>query len=117
MEPVVSQTDATKGNATAQPVKFTPGPWYPQGHFVGSEGATICECFISSITPKQQAKADQTLIAAAPELLDALLNLLPDWTMEDFAHLETQPRGAIGTEISVGDILNIRAAIAKATTV
>jgi len=79
---------------------WTPGPW-----FVDSAGDVCAGEFCVSITAgpwdEQDLEANARLIAAAPELLEALQNLLA-------VH-----NGEGGTRYHAGDIA--RAAIAKAT--
>lgn len=80
--------------------KHTPGPWHEGSHrSVESPSGTICEVY--SHMGIAEADANQKLIAAAPELMDALVDAV---------------RYAQG-----GDVLNhaaisrARAAITKAT--
>lgn len=59
-------------------VKHTPGPWHVGPHYksdVESRQGRICEC---GPFGSEQAEANARLIAAAPELLDALKALAID---------------------------------------
>lgn len=53
--------------------KFTPGPWVRSRRTIQSESGTICETF--SHLGIAEADANERLIAAAPELLEALTRL------------------------------------------
>lgn len=107
--------------------RFTPGPWmafahpsygfciYPTGDGaqpVRDSFAVVNFADASRGYGSEEAKANARLIAAAPDLLEALKRLLPhtDW-LED--------EGPIGTgwksDELVSVIQNARAAIAKAT--
>ncbi|MGV5083073.1 hypothetical protein [Pseudomonas aeruginosa] len=65
--------------------KHTPGPWFVNGHenytkYVEARigGGLLQEVAACGPTEQQeQQEANARLIAAAPELLDALVNLLP----------------------------------------
>jgi len=79
-EPVVREGDPTPSNATAaRSAAFTPGPWVSRGRYVGTPNhmSFIAECRDQngnwSDTPHSIANA--RLIAAAPDLLEALKNL------------------------------------------
>jgi hypothetical protein len=61
--------------------KHTPGPWYAVGSWVevdDDNAADICNCSAESMgqkraaRPPEEEEANARLIAAAPELLDAL---------------------------------------------
>lgn len=56
--------------------KFTPGPWSFDGRdvvgMVGEIDTCIAECFDHSSIDRHNAKANAYLIAAAPELYEAL---------------------------------------------
>lgn len=124
--------------AAAGGVGFTPGPWTfvpaggtreygddrtDMGRFTGADGTTVCEFGdettyypINGFPPNE---ADARLIAAAPELLEALLpfsalDLRPDgFDKRD----DSQPVYAReNSVITVGDVRRAVAAIAKATT-
>lgn len=94
--------------------KHTLGPWYTEGHeikvvqphreFLG-EGApeTICE-MLSSVSP-EATEANARLIAAAPDLLAALLSI----------HDDLEPDDEGNRVIPAGFLDSARAAIAKAT--
>jgi hypothetical protein len=49
--------------------QHTPGPWEQNGRYIESNGMTICEMFGENLDERE---ASARLIAAAPELLDAL---------------------------------------------
>ena len=52
--------------------KHTPGPWHSCDHRVGrQDGARIADTW-SSAVPRDEQAANARLIAAAPELLEAL---------------------------------------------
>lgn len=88
--------------------KHTPGPWtvaapsihrvYP--HVVAQNGVIVCNVKSSSNRP--QARHDARLIAAAPELLEALQNLV-------------DRSGSAGLICGPALIKDARDAIAKAT--
>ena len=96
----------------------TPGPWKPFTRYVSANGrflakafeandATETPGFISQQEPQQsqaEAVANARLIAAAPELLSALVTLLH--------HADL---GEIHDEETAVAVNNARAAIAKAT--
>ncbi len=48
----------------------TPGPWTEVGRYIETDECTICEMF--SARTREERDANQRLIAAAPELLEAL---------------------------------------------
>ena len=86
--------------------KHTPGPWYPNGIMVrtsaqgpSTPGHIVAECCMG-----ENATADATLIAAAPDLLEAASNMI--------AHLE-QSGKEIPTQLW-NSYLDLRAAIARA---
>ena len=82
--------------------KHTPGPWYADGlRFVRQVEAP---CHVICRLPHTSGQRDQALIAAAPELLDALAALLHSLDEEDLLH--DDQRQAFNAA---------RAAIAKAT--
>lgn len=70
--------------------KGTPGPWYVEG-IVGictpivhsGEGLGYCPPVLAKVTTRyssaEQAKCNANLIAAAPELLEALQDMLSGW--------------------------------------
>lgn len=70
--------------------KHTPGPWHSTGRYVGSGHAkmNICECSDNSgcWSNAPEAVANARLIAAAPELLEALLAMteLVEWAKQCF---------------------------------
>lgn len=66
--------------------KHTPGPWKVGTHrYIDSPGGTICETYSHMGTDK--ADANERLIAAAPELLSALLGLIDAIKMGDTSQL------------------------------
>ena len=88
--------------------KFTPGPWTKWRNSVHSEdGICIAECGNSVRTThlsEEESEANTNLIAAAPELLEALEAIIKGLEASD-------EEGLIGhTE----QIINAKAAIAKA---
>lgn len=101
--------------------KHTPGPWKWDGQLslfkIECSGGHIIDSapyegsWLSRYKPAED-EANARLIAAAPELLEALARIdqWPDEPIEDF-----RPDGAVYGEISVGEMKAIRAAIAKAT--
>lgn len=60
--------------------KFTPGPWSVEdryvGRMVGEIDTCIAECFDHSSIDRHNAKANACLIAAAPELYEALSRMI-----------------------------------------
>ena len=50
--------------------KHTPGPWIEASRYIVTDEYTICEMF--SRTRSEERDANQRLIAAAPDLLEAL---------------------------------------------
>ena len=80
--------------------KHTPGPWkIEEGCFVSAEGFVIAR-IIGCDSKKNESNA--RLIAAAPELLEALESMLENWESGG---------------ISPYPIKQARAAISKATTI
>ena len=83
-------------------MKHTPGPWYIdpiKAHATGNRRIMAEQCTPVAVVPEHLA-ADARLIAAAPDLLDALLMVL-----DDPDALDGRPR----------TYEYVRAAIAKAT--
>ena len=103
------------GHTEKTEAKYTPGPW----HFTASdpEGLVYSEDADFPIVPHQPSgftRPEQIhnarLIAAAPDMLEALKVLLPDlitYQEDDIDHLTV--------ELVAGHIQTIRAAIAIAT--
>lgn len=93
--------------------KHTPGPWHSTGRYVGSGHAkmNICECSDNSgcWSNAPEAVANARLIAAAPELLEALVLALPYVTDAEGFPEQFKP-GVVARHVA-----QIRAAIAKAT--
>ena len=98
-------------------MKHTPGPWFGRPHH---NPVGICGCdevglqiaFITSASEERrdEFKANARLIAAAPELLEALRVLVD----RDFTYFDGAVIGA-ATKITRDEVLAARAAIAKAT--
>lgn len=71
--------------------KHTPGPWTVNGRWVSQgEHRTICNAtemtmksLVRQAAEYEQACANAQLIAAAPDMLEALEFLLDTWTMDD----------------------------------
>lgn len=88
--------------------KHTPGPWIDDGHdgkdtqIVNSKWGAVAHVIYNGDCSQRVANA--RLIAAAPELLQALEDVILDW--------ETQ---AAITNANMPSISTARAAIAKAT--
>ena len=85
--------------------QYTPGPWkacFPVGNppFVGDEGTVIIQK-VGPLGNRPIAQANARLIAAAPDLLAALTDLVNDF---DRSVWTTSPM-----------LINARAAIARAT--
>lgn len=82
--------------------KHTPGPWRVENRLVrATKHKQICEVPAYGVVHGKVDEANARLIAAAPELLEALVNLLAVHECEG------------GTKYHAGDIA--RAAISKAT--
>lgn len=89
--------------------KHTPGPWFAHGRYIGTQNhkSAIAECRDINGNWSNDAPASDNarLIAAAPELLEALRGLYLDLVANDqdglVEHVETMGKA--------------RAAIAKAT--
>lgn len=100
--------------------KFTPGPWFANGHEVlapddGDEDpwsvalASPCRGY-----PNDQSRANARLIAAAPEMYEALdflsaharerVSDAPEWRDDDTVQIV----------VTIGDLRRARAALAKA---
>jgi hypothetical protein len=104
--------------------QHTPGPWQPFTRYVTANGRFIAKAFEANDTrerpgfaagqePQQsqaQAEADARLIAAAPELLAALENLLSRAALPGPAR-----KNAVLRERMISAREQARAAIAKAT--
>ena len=54
--------------------KHTPGPWTEVGRYIETHGYILCEMF--SARTREERDANQRLIAAVPELLEALKNAI-----------------------------------------
>lgn len=69
----LGRDDARPSCTTLHP--FTPGPWHVGSHrYIGSPAGTICETL--SHMGIEEADANERLIAAAPDLYEALADLL-----------------------------------------
>ena len=92
----------------------TPGPWTEVGRYIETDEYTICEMF--SPRTREERDANQRLIAAAPELLEALKALTVAVT---FADPPKEFNGALCHEarVPVGFVDAARAAIKKAEEV
>jgi len=88
--------------------KFTPGDWStgPAWIVKSDDGNHICDCSLSYIIGPHQQEANARLIAAAPELLEALQNLLD--------YCESTSNGEPGWPRDAPE--KAKAAIAKATS-
>ena len=95
--------------------KHTPGPW--NAHSIKKSAAPpytpvsattlIAQVYSTAFGDHEQSEANARLIAAAPDLLEAVKRLLPDvlWVADYWANDPDKD----------GDIVFARAAIAKAT--
>ena len=102
----------------------TPGPWYFLPNRIGrlqvgpSINYTVADM---CVTPLEGQEANARLIAAAPELLDALEELCacPQWVDEATvpkAGIETAPQQVVvNLSVALLKLRKARAAIAKAT--
>lgn len=96
--------------------KHTPGPWFANGEFIGTiESDSQTVAYVSShrnrkLRPLDEEAANARLIAAGPELLEALRALVD----RDFTYFDGAVIGA-ATKITRDEVLAARAAIAKAT--
>jgi hypothetical protein len=91
--------------------KHTPGPWEATGNVVHRGIQTVALVYS---TPREQCEADARLIAAAPDLLAALKELL---AAERFSN--RPPETVMEAELKLDRIraagIQAQAAIAKAT--
>ena len=103
-----------------QEAEYTPGPWVhyddsadgkTNRHEIAAFGKTICHIYHS--VPEQD-KANARLIAAAPELLEALELMLKPAIKCLEANGATKANNGVTLTYSVRQIENYRAAIAKA---
>jgi hypothetical protein len=103
--------------------KHTPGPWYSQptaGHETHGQSAIASEATGKTVAIAYDGKADARLLAAAPDLLEALQGYVAHiescraaWE-EDGAERNTKMHGlAVALNNIFGD--RIKEAIAKAT--
>jgi hypothetical protein len=94
---------------TDKQVGFTPGPWESQhtaGHDTHGQTAIYAEADGKDIAIVYDGEANARLIAAAPELLRALLEV------EEQTYLLNHPAGDVGLPVSAWEI--VKATIAKA---
>lgn len=63
-------------------VKHTAGPWSVVGGIVIGNGYELADCRASYVS-KDESLANAHLIASAPELLEALKNIIADDEMRD----------------------------------
>lgn len=58
--------------------EHTPGPWKVREDYAGAQSVVSADAFLARVGPPntEQAEANARLIAAAPELLEALQGLL-----------------------------------------
>lgn len=89
----------------------TPEPWMQSGHVVRADGEIVADCYAEG-GHADRAICNARLIAAAPEMLRALLNL--DRLRND-GKCAADELGAIGGKDIAAFVLQYRAAIAKAT--
>jgi len=90
----------------------TPGPWTIQGTFIGTDDAHIAQVKGEGRgVTSQRAEANSALIAAAPDLLAALL------TLRDFAVMSNARQIAYLDAGNQHPVEVAQAAIAKATGV
>jgi hypothetical protein len=85
-----------RGHTPGPDTSYTPGPWHVGPHYktdVESRHGRICEC---GITRGPQSEANARLVAAAPELLQALKGLA-EWCEDNFAGEDSGP----GMELNV----------------
>jgi hypothetical protein len=83
-------------------IKHTPGPWLAVGSWVetADDKADICNCSAESMgqervaRPPEEEEANARLIAAAPELLDALTKLCADCNGDNLGTVKA-PRWAV----------------------
>lgn len=78
----------------------TPGPWHhDRGNILTADGRCLATVFSGPCASLEEADANGRLIAAAPELLEALRTLLD---------------AVEGAHVTVGDCAQTRAALAAA---
>lgn len=104
--------------------QHTPGPWKPQadthniiGHSCYDEFRFIMsnDGIVARISNSQTQAADARLIAAAPDLLAALVDLVEWLDKSGLAHTRPLHCGAIHTEqVEFSVVTDARAAIAQA---
>lgn len=84
--------------------RFTPGPWHWDQEGLGNKNHIV---FGKEYPAEMTSRANKSLIAAAPELLEALLELVSSY--DDFRTRKGKPESPQANEI-----IKARAAIAKA---
>ena len=95
---------------------FTPGPWFVErgvedfeGEFYVCHGLTVCD---ATTVCNPHIEPDAHLIAAAPDLFEALESLIPgrlcgeNWNLSDSEH--------VPIDITFGELRAARTALAKA---
>lgn len=92
--------------------QHTPGPWDYDGYVIDENDRVIADVFINDDENWQERNSNGRLIAAAPELLDALKELVESagWLFYSI-HRGTMDKPMRGWP----DLTRARAAIAKAT--
>ena len=101
--------------------KHTPGPWFAQAGYLTiynlSDGNVGTTCGIAKVLRDQpgddQAEANARLIAAAPELLDALTRMLKQFPADSDLYAAGWDGSAINEACDAYDAA--RAAVRKAT--
>ena len=76
----------------------TPGPWYSTptaGHEMHGQSAIASEANGKTVAIAYDGKADAHLIAAAPDLLEALQNAAEIMSGEDYSHVKADMVRAI----------------------
>ena len=96
-----------KGQNTMTKAQHTPGPWklagydkgksiYEDVHFGNDKQDTICRLFFHEIPiADEQVRANARLIAAAPELLEALYDVMQCFVGDDENKVAQRARAAI----------------------
>ncbi len=72
--------------------KHTPGPWKQEGNNIVADYTATCGVVasVSAMPNKWETEANARLIAAAPELLEALRDVMGWYDTSDVAHLMTK---------------------------
>lgn len=107
--------------------KHTPGPWWETDHGVRDRGGYICHARPAMHYPGQDERfeketieraANKKLIAAAPELLEALqvCKAALDWVVEQGGGPACEHEGGVVCFCKENNAINVaKVAIAKAT--